>query len=229
MSNQEILNKLETTIAEGDEDSIEGLAGQILEQPDILNEALDVAIGTIKKVGDRFGEGEIFLPEMVLAADTMLKFMEIVEPQLEESAVEAKKTGTVVIGTVKGDIHTIGKDIVVTMLQASGFEVVDLGVNVSPMDIIKNAQQSNAQIIGLSALMTTSMPYQKEVVDLLTELGNRDNFYVAVGGGPVTAEYAEKIGANGWAPDASAAVALCEHLVNSEAPPSTANIIVEEA
>jgi methylmalonyl-CoA mutase cobalamin-binding domain/chain len=137
-------------------------------------------------------------------------------------------SGKVVLATVKGDIHTIGKDIVATMLTASGFEVIDMGVDVAPMELIKTAESARAQIIGLSALMTTSMPYQKEVVDLLTELKMRDAFWVIVGGGPVTPEYARSIGANGWAPNAGAAARLCGRLISSGGKPSSAEFLYEE-
>jgi methylmalonyl-CoA mutase cobalamin-binding domain/chain len=149
-------------------------------------------------------------------------------PALEEAGGQARTSGTVVLGTVKGDIHTIGKDIAATMLSASGFEVRDMGVDVAPMEMIEAAEQSGAQIIGLSALMTTSMPYQKEVVALLNELGQRDDFYVIVGGGPVTAEYAEGIGANGWAKSAAGAVTLCEKLLSSGGTPAKTAFIGEE-
>ena len=116
-----------------------------------------------------------------------------------------------------------------TMLSASGYEVVDLGVNVVPMEAIKAAESGGASIIGLSALMTTSMPYQKEVVDLLDELGQRDDFFVIVGGGPVTREYADDINANGWAPDAAAAVQVCDQLGSGSATPANTGLVYKAA
>lgn len=228
MSNQDIYETLRTAILEGDDVAAARIANEISTDTPVLVKAVDVAVETIKLVGDRFGAGECFLPEMMLAADSMLAFMKIASPRLERATGKVRKAGKVVLGTAKGDIHTIGKDIVATMLSASGFEVVDLGVDVAPMDVIKSAESAGAQIIGLSALMTTSMPYQRETLALLQELNLRDKFWVIVGGGPVTAEYARQIGADGWAPDAAAAVHICERLLASGAKPSGATLVYEE-
>lgn len=225
--NQGKYEVLRGAILEGDDVQTAEIAGQLLQDPSALGGAVDVAIAAIRQVGDRFGEGEIFLPEMMLAAEAMQAFMKKVGPALEEAGGQARTSGTVVLGTVKGDIHTIGKDIVATMLSASGFQVRDMGVDVAPMEMIEAAEQSGAQIIGLSALMTTSMPYQKEVVALLNELGQRDAFFVIVGGGPVTAEYAEGIGANGWAKSAAGAVSLCEKLLRSDGTPTATAFVGE--
>ncbi len=228
MSEQELFEALRTAILEGDDVLSARIAGQISEDTPVLVKAVDVAVETIKEVGDRFGQGECFLPEMVLAAESMLAFMKIASPQLEKATGKVRKAGKVVLGTVKGDIHTIGKDIVATMLSASGFEVIDLGVDVAPMAVIKSAETAGAQIIGLSALMTTSMPYQQETVSLLNELHIRSKFWVIVGGGPVTADYARRIGADGWAPDAAAAVRVCEQMLSSARQPSGSALIYEE-
>jgi methylmalonyl-CoA mutase cobalamin-binding domain/chain len=228
MNKQEVIETLRTAIMEGDDARAAGIAGEISGDPDFLAQAVDVAIATIKEVGSRFGAGDCFLPEMVLAAETMLAFMQVATPVLEKTTGKAFKTGKVVLGTVKGDIHTIGKDIVATMLNASGFEVADMGVNVAPMDVIKTAEQRGAQIIALSALMTTSMPYQQETVALLKELKIRDKFFVVVGGGPVTSDYARTIGADGWAADAASAVRVCEKLAASGEKPSEIKFTTEE-
>lgn len=220
--------ELRSAILEGDDVRAAKIANEVVQDPAQLEGAVDVAIDSIRLIGARFGEGEIFLPEMMLAADAMQAFMQIAGPALEEAGGKARVSGKIVLGTVKGDIHTIGKDIAATMLSASGFEVRDMGVDVAPMDMIESAEQSGAQIIGLSALMTTSMPYQKEVVALLNELGQRDDFYVIVGGGPLTAEYAEGIGANGWARSAAGAVTLCEKLLSGDGTPTTTAFIGEE-
>jgi methylmalonyl-CoA mutase cobalamin-binding domain/chain len=223
-----IYEELRSAILDGDDVKAAKIADDVIQDPGQVEGAVDVAIDSIRLVGDRFGEGEIFLPEMMLAADAMQAFMKTAGPALEETGGKTRASGKVVLGTVKGDIHTIGKDIAATMLSASGFEVRDMGVDVSPMEMIEAAEQSGSQIIGLSALMTTSMPYQKEVVALLNELGQRDGFYVIVGGGPVTAEYAEGIGANGWAKSAAGAVTLCEKLLGSDGTPTTTAFIGEE-
>ena len=220
--------ELRSAILDGDDVKTAKIADEVVKDPGQVEGAVDAAIDAIRQVGDRFGEGEIFLPEMMLAADAMQSFMKIAGPALEEVGGQARASGKVVLGTVKGDIHTIGKDIAATMLSASGFEVRDMGVDVAPMEMIEAAEQSGARIIGLSALMTTSMPYQKEVVELLNELGQRDDFYVIVGGGPGTAEYAEDIGANGWARSAAGAVTLCEKLLGSDGTPATTAFVGEE-
>jgi trimethylamine corrinoid protein len=220
--------ELRSAILDGDDSGAARIAKEVVQDPSEIEGAVDIAIDSIRLVGDRFGEGEIFLPEMMLAADAMQAFMKVAGPALEKVGGKARASGTVVMGTVKGDIHTIGKDIAATMLSASGFEVRDMGVDVSPMEMIEAAEQGGARIIGLSALMTTSMPYQKEVVALLDELGQRDDFYVIVGGGPVTADYAEGIGANGWAKSAAGAVSLCEKLLGSEGTPATTEFVGEE-
>ena len=222
---------LREAILEGDQEAAVAIGHQLVESEASLMEPVSIASDVIREVGDKFGAGEVFLPEMVLAAEAMQGFMDVVTPRLEEEAAggEAQDRGTVVIGTVQGDIHSIGKNIVVTMLSASGYEVVDLGVNVVPMEAIQAAESAGASFIGLSALMTTSMPYQKEVVDLLGELNQRDDFYVIVGGGPVTRDYADDINANGWAADAAAAVQVCDQLASGSTSPSDTTLVYKAA
>jgi methylmalonyl-CoA mutase cobalamin-binding domain/chain len=218
---------LRTAILEGDAEQAVTIGEQLAAGADDVLEAVGVASGVIREVGDKFGQGELFLPEMVLAAEAMQAFMNTVTPRLEADTGQAKATGKVVIGTVQGDIHSIGKNIVATMLSAAGYEVIDLGVNVVPMEAIQTAENVGASIIGLSALMTTSMPYQKEVIDLLNALDQRDDFWVIVGGGPVTREYAQDIGSNGWAPDAAVAVQICDRLLSLSTSPSETGLIYE--
>lgn len=218
---------LREAILEGNDQAAAAIGQEVADAAGNPLDAVDVASGVIREVGDKFGTGELFLPEMVLAAEAMQAFMEAVSPRLEADAGEGgtQKRGKVVIGTVQGDIHSIGKNIVATMLGAAGYEVVDLGVNVVPMEAIQAAESGGATFIGLSALMTTSMPYQKEVVDLLDELGQRDDFFVLVGGGPVTRDYADDINANGWAADAAAAVQVCDQLATGATTPSDTNLV----
>lgn len=224
---EELHDKLRQAILDGDADAALGLGNEVVADPSTAAGAVEVAIDTIRLIGDRFGEGEVFLPEMILAAEAMQGFMDMVKPHLVEEAGTSVVSGKIVVGTVKGDIHTIGKDIVATMLSASGFEVIDMGVDVAPMDVIETAEKSGTQLIGLSSLMTTSMPYQKEVIDLLTQLNIRDDYWVILGGGPVTPEYAESIGADGWALSAAGAVELCTRLLSSEGKPSTTDFVGE--
>lgn len=224
---KDVLKMLRTAILEGDTERTASIASELGDT--IIDDAVNTAISAVREAGDGFGAGELFLPEMVMAGKAMEAFMTAVRPRLEAvGSGEAMNSGKVVIGTVKGDIHTLGKDIVANMLNGSGFEVIDTGTDVSPMEIIKTAQQAGAQMIALSALMTTSMHYQSEVIQLLNEMNIRDDFWVIVGGGPVTVDYAESIGADGWAPSAAAAVGLCEELMNCGGVSSTVEFVRKE-
>ncbi len=195
-------------------------AGDAAEAADLAAKALDAGAepaalvqslsATMRAVGDRFGTGEIFLPELMLSARAMQKAMDVIQPALLASAGSAPKQGVMVLGTVRGDVHEIGKDIAITMLRASGFEVVDLGRDVDPLDFIKRAEEVRADIIGASALMTTTMPAQKELVDILKAKGLRDKYHVILGGAPVTAEWVAETGADSWGEDAGKAVKILE-------------------
>jgi len=166
----------------------------------ILNQAL---IAAMNEVGRRFEEGEFFVPEMLIAARAMQAGLALLKPQLAESGV--KPAGTVAIGTVKGDLHDIGKNLVAMMLEGAGFEVQDLGVDVTPEAFVK-AAQNGAQVIGMSALLTTTMNNMKSILQALQEAGVRGQVKVVIGGAPVTEAYAKQIGADAYAPDASGAV-----------------------
>jgi corrinoid protein of di/trimethylamine methyltransferase len=166
----------------------------------------------IREVGERFHRYEIYLPQMVMAADAMMEAMKIFESELSEEQLLQLRRGTVVLGTVEGDIHDLGKSIVAMMLKAAGFEVIDLGKDVKTDDFIKTAIDADADIIGASSLMTTTMPYQRDLIEELTRLGMRDRFKVIIGGGPVNREWAEVIGADGYGKDATEAVNEAERL-----------------
>jgi len=166
----------------------------------ILNQAL---IAAMNEVGRRFEEGEFFVPEMLIAARAMQAGLALLKPQLAEIGVKA--AGTVAIGTVKGDLHDIGKNLVAMMLEGAGFEVQDLGVDVTPEAFVK-AAQNGAQVIGMSALLTTTMNNMKSILQALQEAGVRGQVKVVIGGAPVTEAYAQQIGADAYAPDASGAV-----------------------
>ncbi len=168
----------------------------------------------IREVGERFHRYEIYLPQMVMAADAMMEAMKIFESELSEEQLLRLRRGTVVLGTVEGDIHDLGKSIVAMMLKAAGFEVIDLGKDVKTDDFIKTAIDADADIIGASSLMTTTMPYQRDLIEELTRLGMRDRFKIIVGGGPVNREWAEVIGADGYGKDATEAVNEAERLRN---------------
>jgi 5-methyltetrahydrofolate--homocysteine methyltransferase len=166
----------------------------------ILNQAL---IAAMNEVGKRFEEGEFFVPEMLIAARAMQAGLTLLKPQLSESGV--KSAGTVAIGTVKGDLHDIGKNLVAMMLEGAGFEVQDLGVDVAPDAFVK-AAQNGVQVIGMSALLTTTMNNMKATIQALQDSGVRDQVKVVIGGAPVTEAFAKQVGADAYAPDASGAV-----------------------
>jgi len=162
-------------------------------------------------VGRRFRDGEIFVPEVLVAARAMKAGMEHLEPRLAECGVEP--AGKVVIGTVKGDIHDIGKNLVIMMLRGSGFQVIDLGINVPAQKFVAAIQEYQPDIVGMSALLTTTMAQMKVNIDALRQAGALEKVKVMVGGAPVTRQYAEQIGAHGFAPNASAAVDRALELV----------------
>jgi corrinoid protein of di/trimethylamine methyltransferase len=164
-------------------------------------------------VGEKFQAGEYFLPQMVIAANAMQQAMGLLEPELHARQQAVETSGTMVIGTVEGDIHEIGKSLVATMMAASGFRVYDVGVDVSPTTFVDKVKETEANLLGLSALLTTTMTVQREVIQALEEAGIRRQVKVMVGGAPVTQEWAESIGADGYAEDVLGAVELGKRLV----------------
>lgn len=174
----------------------------------ILNDGM---IAAMAEVGKLFEEGEYFVPEMLIAARAMQKGLDVLKPYLSEDDVQSP--GKVVIGTVKGDLHDIGKNLVAMMLEGAAFEVIDLGTDVSPERFIEAAKSNNAQIIAMSALLTTTMPNMKNTIEALKEVGMRDKVKVLIGGAPITQSYADQIGADGFAEDASRAVAKAKILL----------------
>jgi trimethylamine corrinoid protein len=204
------VDELLGAVQAGDAPRAADLAGRALQEGADPTGLVDSLSAGMRAVGDRFGTGEIFLPELMLAARAMQKAMDVIQPALLESSAAAAKQGVMVLGTVRGDVHEIGKDIAITMLRASGFEVVDLGRDVDPLDFIKRAEEVKADIIGASALMTTTMPAQKELVDILVAKGLRDKYHVILGGAPVTAEWVLETGADSWGEDAGKAVKTLE-------------------
>ena len=171
----------------------------------ILNEGM---IAAMAEVGQLFEEGEFFVPEMLIAARAMQAGLGVLKPHLVASGIEP--LGTVVIGTVQGDMHDIGKNLVMMMLEGAGFEVIDLGVDVKPERFIESVRENKPQVVAMSALLTTTMPKMEVTIAAMREAGVLDHVKVMVGGAPVTAEFAEKIGANGYATDASQAATLAK-------------------
>jgi corrinoid protein of di/trimethylamine methyltransferase len=165
-------------------------------------------------VGEKFDNGEYFLPQLVISGDLMDVVTKILEKNIPKSEIEKKKI--IVIGTVQADVHSVGKNLVATMLKSGGFQVVDLGVDVPSATFIEKAKDLNADMIALSSLLTTTMPYQREVIDDLASMGLRSRFKVMIGGGPVTKEYADKIGADAYGRDAIEAVDVAKKLLAVE-------------
>ena len=175
---------------------------------EILNEGL---VPGMEVVGRQFKANEMYIPEVLIAARAMHAAMDIIKPMLSESG--AKMKGTVIIGTVQGDLHDIGKNLVGMMLEGGGFSVIDVGVDVSAEKYVEEAKKSGAKLIGLSALLTTTMPVMKDVIAILKTDSSTADVKVMVGGAPLTQEYSDSIGANGYAPDASSAVDLATKLL----------------
>lgn len=164
-------------------------------------------------VGEQFARGQMFLPDMMASAEAMRAAMSVLDPELRKSGAERPNAGTVILGTTKGDIHEIGKILVGTLLTAHGFRVHDLGVDVSGEKFAAKTRELNADIIGVSALLTTTMRNQRNVIDALEQAGLRSQVKVMVGGAPVTRRWADEIGADGYAKDAMSAVALAQELM----------------
>ncbi len=177
-------------------------------------ETVNILIEAINKIGNRFERGELFLPDLMLGAKTMQEAMDLLKEKIKEKGLKLKTIGKVVIGTVFGDLHSIGKSMVATMLNANGFEVIDLGINIDSKTFIKAIKKNNPDILAMSALLTTTAPEQERVIKVLVEEGIRNKIKVMIGGGPITQEFADKIGADGYEPTAQLAVKLAKKLVN---------------
>jgi corrinoid protein of di/trimethylamine methyltransferase len=211
---QELLKAMAQSIIDGDSDISVQLAQQsIAEGMDPLKAITDGFVIGVNTVGDAFAAGDAFLPELVMAGEAMKAAVLTLEPELARLGSERKTLGKVVMATVEGDIHEIGKSLVSTMLGASGFTVFDIGVDNATEKIIAKAVEVDADIIGLSALLTTTMIRQKEVIDILDQRGLRKKIKVMVGGAPVTREWVQKIEADGYSEDAIGAVAVAKQLM----------------
>ena len=176
---------------------------------DILQNGL---ISGMSVIGERFKKNEVYVPEVLIAARAMHAGMDVIKPLLSESGVEPK--GIFAIGTVKGDLHDIGKNLVMMMMEGAGYEIVDLGVDVTPEKFVE-AAKDGAHLIGMSALLTTTMPAMKTTIDALTAAGVRDSVKIMVGGAPLTQAFADEIGADGYSADAASAVDLANELITA--------------
>ncbi|AKB28741.1 Dimethylamine methyltransferase corrinoid protein [Methanosarcina siciliae C2J] len=209
---EELIQELSDTVISCKKDAVLAAvekAKQVMEPSEIIEKGLSAGMN---QVGVLFERGKLFLPHVMMAADAMTAGVKVLEADLPAGA-ETKKLGVVVNGTVEGDVHDIGKSIVSTMLQSAGFEVHDIGRDVPIKNFVEKAKNVNANMIGLSALMTTTLPGQREVIELLKEEGLRDKIKVMVGGAPATQAWANKIGADCYAENASEAVAKAKEML----------------
>jgi corrinoid protein of di/trimethylamine methyltransferase len=211
---EDLFKKMSQSILDGDSDTAVTLAKQAIEiGVDPLEAISKGFVLGVNQVGENFASGQAFLPELVMAGEAMKAAVATLEPEMQKRGTTRQVYGKVVLATVEGDIHEIGKTLVGTMLSASGFQVYDLGVDVPSAKIIEKVKEVDADLVGLSALLTTTMVKQKEVINELDKLGLRRKVKVMVGGAPVTRDWVQKIEADGYSEDAIGAVGLAKQLV----------------
>jgi trimethylamine corrinoid protein len=214
VTKEEIFDRLSLSIVKADMETAKEAAQEVIKGKVDPIEAIEKGLSKgMDIMGERFSKMEAFLPELIMAAQTFDMVMEILEPEIAAQKRKVIKAGTILIGTVKGDVHSIGKNIVTTVLKTGGFDVHDLGVDVSPLAFVEAAQKSRADIIALSSLITTTMPGQREVIEVLEEMGLRNRYRVIIGGGPVNQQWADQIGADGYGETAADAVLLARKLL----------------
>jgi trimethylamine corrinoid protein len=212
----DVLEELRQSVINYDEEAAVKAAKKVLElKMDPYKVITDCLTPAIQEVGDRFEKGEAFLPELIMATDTMDAAVKVLEKEISKEEMEGRKKGRIVLGTVKGDIHNIGKNIVGIMLKTAGYEIIDLGVDVEPSKFVEEAERSGAQIIMASALMTFTAVNLKKISDYLEMEGVRKKYKLAFGGGPLSETWAKEMGADGYAPDAVKAVELANQLMGS--------------
>jgi len=207
----ELLQKIASNLYEGEDEVVADLVQQALDQKmkpeDILTGGL---VAGMDEVGKDFKAGDLYVPEVLIAARAMHAGMDVLRPLLADSDVSS--AGKYVIGTAQGDLHDIGKNLVKMMLEGAGFQTIDLGTDVKPDDFVAAVQEHQPQLLGMSALLTTTMPGMKATIEALEEAGLRDSVKIMIGGAPVTAAFAEQIGADAYAPDAASAVDVARSL-----------------
>jgi trimethylamine corrinoid protein len=227
MTKESVLLDLENAIVAGDEDAAREATKAALAAGAKPVEIMQGGVARgMARIGELFQKFEVFLPDLMLAGEAGRAALDIVVPTLKGDERDSISSGKVILGTVVGDMHDIGKNLVGAVLAAAGFEVYDLGINVSPMAFVRKAQEVGANIIGMSSLLTTSLPYQKDVVRYLADMGIRDKYFVIVGGGPVTPEWAVECGVDGYARLSTEAVELCKQLVEGTGRPPLAKPII---
>ena len=214
MQNEDLFKEMAQSITDGETEKAAELAKQAIAQGidplDAINQGF---VAGVNFVGDQFSCGNMFLPELVMAGEAMKAAVAVLEPEMTKRGTERKMLGKVVLCTVEGDIHEIGKTLVGTMLSATGFQVFDLGVDVPVMKVVEKAREVKADIVAMSALLTTTMVHQKDVIEALEDIGIRSNVKVMVGGAPVTQEWVKQIGADGYSEDAIGAARVARQLL----------------
>lgn len=214
MQPEDLFKEMAQSITDGESEKAAELAKQAVAQGidplDAINKGFVMGVNF---VGDQFSCGNMFLPELVMAGEAMKAAVAVLEPEMTKRGTERKMLGKVVLCTVEGDIHEIGKTLVGTMLSATGFQVFDLGVDVPIMKVVEKAREVNADIVAMSALLTTTMVHQKDVIEALEDIGLRSKVKVMVGGAPVTQEWVKQIGADGYSEDAIGAARVARQLL----------------
>ncbi len=217
MSAEKIIEDLKEAIIELNEEKAVEAANNLIAQGIDPLVAIEKGLSSgMTIIGDKFNQGECFLPELIRAGNAFNAAINVLEPEIMKQGEKQSQAGVVVLGTVTGDVHKIGKEILAMLLKTRGFLVHNLGEDVSMSTFVSKAEELNADVIGMSALLTTTMPAQKEVIDFLKEKGIRDNFLVMVGGGPVNQKWSDEIGADGYAETAEEAVQLALRLIDTK-------------
>ena len=213
-----IEEKMKNLVVDWDENGLKELCSSLLKENQTSAEELLKIIGSIMKfIGDQFENEEIFLPDLIGSANVVKAVIdEVLDPAIRAKGGEMKTLGKVVIGTVESDVHSIGKDLVASFLFSNGFEVFNLGVEVTAEEFINKAEEVNADIIGMSSLLTMSMDFQRQVIEELNKRGLREKYRVIVGGAPTSEEWAQQIGADAWADDAIEAVAMIKKIIENK-------------
>ena len=208
----DILETIREMVVGGKYNDIEKQVQRAVDSGTDLNRLInDALISAMDIVGKRFADGDIYVPEMLVSAKTMKQGLDIIKPLLTSG--EAEHRGTIVMGTVKGDLHDIGKNLVIMMMEGAGFRIIDMGVDVKIEDLIDTVKKEEADVLGLSALLTTTMPEMQKVIEALDEAGLRNQLKVIVGGAPIDQRFADEIGADGFGADAVEAVQLAREIV----------------
>ena len=203
---------LSQSVIKGDMDSAAALTQKAIEAGGDAQQILDHGlIAAMDVVGQKFAQGALFVPQMLRSAKTMQHCVTLLKPHFKGEGIKTK--GKIILGTVKGDLHDIGKNLVAMMLEGAGFQIIDLGVDVSPQAFAEAVADESGQIVGMSALLSTTMPAMKDTITALQAAGRRDEVKIIIGGAPVTAEFATEIGADCYAPDAGSAVAEAKRLM----------------